>query len=155
VRFWRGGVGTSAVDGWLMPCRLTFHDMRFCDRLQIQICWDLHGSFFNLWWFPNLLRFVGFFVSGWPFPRRCWPFGGELRAGTYMPRSSFYCLPIKFWLAELFSGLGWAAFTFDSRARVRGNGIFIDLTNIFDKFNFRVLLMLEVLSYVLLLGVHY
>jgi hypothetical protein len=46
-------------------------------------------------------------------------------------------------------------FTFDSRARVRGSGIFIDLTNIFDKFNFRVLLMLEVLSYVLLLGVYY
>jgi Ni,Fe-hydrogenase III small subunit len=26
------------VDVWLMSCGLAFHDMRFSDRLQIQIC---------------------------------------------------------------------------------------------------------------------
>jgi hypothetical protein len=72
-----------------------------------QICWDLQNSFwvaegFQICWDLQVS------VSGWPMSRRCWLFGGGLRAEMQLPRSSFYRCPINFYLMELSFRFLWA-----------------------------------------------
>jgi hypothetical protein len=111
----------NTADVWLMPRVIGFP--------WYEILWPLTNT--------KLLRFAGFFFESLMVPKSAEicrflcirlvffalvltvRFGGELRAGTYLPRSSFYCFPISFGLWSCFLDSD-GPFIFYSRAGVRG-----------------------------------
>jgi hypothetical protein len=114
-----GFCGGSVFTGDLFHgfCLGRFGGRGWCRRQSVvdvvwyEILWPLTNLFrFAEFFFEYMMvsksaEIYRFFVSGLPFSRRCWLFGGGLWAETYVSRFSFCRFPTNFWPAELFFGL--------------------------------------------------